>query len=104
LIDHLGSYIFNGPDGPSIDQHLVLGVSLGGHAAWQVLFNEPRVAAAVVIIGCPDYMRKFFLLYCITNCIFSLLLVKNPQYVKVCQYITTSYQVCFGITILSRAS
>jgi hypothetical protein len=67
LIDHLGSYIFNGPDGPSIDQHLVLGVSLGGHAAWQVFFNEPRVTAAVVIIGCPDYMRKFVLLYCITK-------------------------------------
>jgi len=52
------SYIFQGPDEPSIDQHLVLGISLGGHSAWQVLFNEPRVTAAVIIIGCPDYMRK----------------------------------------------
>jgi hypothetical protein len=42
----------------------VLGVSLGGHAAWQVFFNEPRVTAAVVIIGCPDYIRESFLLYC----------------------------------------
>jgi pimeloyl-ACP methyl ester carboxylesterase len=58
LIDHLESYIFNGIDDRSIDQHLVLGISLGGHAAWQVLFNEPRVTAAIVIIGCPDYMRK----------------------------------------------
>ena len=58
LIDHLGSYVFNGPDAPLIEQHLVLGISLGGHAAWQVLFNEPRVTAAVVIIGCPDYMSK----------------------------------------------
>lgn len=41
----------------------MLGVSLGGHAAWQVLFNEPRVTAAVVIIGCPDYMRKFLISY-----------------------------------------
>jgi len=57
LIDHLGSYIFHGSDAPSIDQHLVLGISLGGHAAWQVLFNEPRVTAAVVVIGCPDYIR-----------------------------------------------
>lgn len=24
----------------------------------KVLFNEPQVTAAVVIIGCPDYMRK----------------------------------------------
>ncbi|PMD44344.1 hypothetical protein L207DRAFT_542135 [Hyaloscypha variabilis F] len=57
LIDHLGSFIFLGPDAPSIDQHLVLGISLGGHAAWQVFFNEPRVTATIVIIGCPDYMR-----------------------------------------------
>lgn len=41
-----------------IDQHLVLGVSLGGHSAWQLMFAEPRVTAAVVVIGCPDYMRK----------------------------------------------
>jgi dienelactone hydrolase len=36
-----------------------MGVSLGGHAAWQVLFNDPRVTAGVVIIGCPDYMSEF---------------------------------------------
>ncbi|CZT41318.1 uncharacterized protein RSE6_01041 [Rhynchosporium secalis] len=57
LIDHLGSYIFLGPDDPAVTQHLVMGISLGGHAAWQVLFNEPRVTAGVVIIGCPDYMN-----------------------------------------------
>jgi len=57
LIDHLGAYIFNGPDDRVLDQHFVLGISLGGHAAWQVLFNEPRITAAVVVIGCPDYMR-----------------------------------------------
>ncbi|TVY88651.1 hypothetical protein LAWI1_G006771, partial [Lachnellula willkommii] len=56
LIDHLGSYVFNEPDSPPIEQHLVMGISLGGHAAWQVLFNDPRVTAGVVIIGCPDYM------------------------------------------------
>jgi pimeloyl-ACP methyl ester carboxylesterase len=59
LIDHLESYIFTAAKAPIIDQHLVLGVSLGGHAAWQVFFNEPRVTAAIVIIGCPDYMRMF---------------------------------------------
>ncbi|TVY21453.1 hypothetical protein LARI1_G000587 [Lachnellula arida] len=57
LIDHLGSYVFNEPDSPPIEQHMVMGVSLGGHAAWQVLFNDPRVMAGVVIVGCPDYMR-----------------------------------------------
>jgi hypothetical protein len=58
LIDHIGSYILTSPDDPTINQHFVLGVSLGGHAAWQCLFGEPRITAAVVIIGCPDYMRK----------------------------------------------
>ncbi|KUJ11804.1 uncharacterized protein LY89DRAFT_699853 [Mollisia scopiformis] len=57
LIDHIGAYILNGPNDPLLEQHFVLGISLGGHAAWQVIFNEPRVTAAVVIIGCPDYMR-----------------------------------------------
>jgi len=57
LINHLGSYVFNEPDAPPIEQHLVMGISLGGHAAWQVLFGDPRVTAGVVVIGCPDYMR-----------------------------------------------
>lgn len=59
LMDHLGSYVFSTPGEPVIEQHFVMGISLGGHAAWQVLFHEPRVSAAVVIIGCPDYMREF---------------------------------------------
>lgn len=59
LIDHLGSYIFHGPENPSITQHLVMGISLGGHAAWQVLFNEPRVTAGIIIIGCPDYTSEY---------------------------------------------
>jgi hypothetical protein len=61
LIDHLGSFVFNEHEGKpkiTIDRHFVLGVSLGGHAAWQLLFSEPRIEAAVVIIGCPDYMRE----------------------------------------------
>jgi pimeloyl-ACP methyl ester carboxylesterase len=37
--------------------HLVLGVSLGGHAAWHTLLHDPRVAAGVVVIGCPDFAR-----------------------------------------------
>ncbi|KAI9736843.1 MAG: hypothetical protein M1818_005894 [Claussenomyces sp. TS43310] len=54
LMDQLESYLERRV---VVVQHLVLGVSLGGHTAWQVLFREPRVAAAVVINGCPDYMR-----------------------------------------------
>ena len=37
--------------------NLVLGVSLGGHAAWLCLLHDPRITTAVVIIGCPDYVR-----------------------------------------------
>ena len=35
--------------------HIVLGVSLGGHSAWQCLFHDARVTAAIIVIGCPDY-------------------------------------------------
>ncbi|RKF81230.1 putative alpha beta hydrolase fold-containing protein [Golovinomyces cichoracearum] len=55
LIDHLGSYIFQEPDSPKINHHLILGVSLGGHSAWQVLLDDSRVHSGVIIIGCPDY-------------------------------------------------
>ena len=37
--------------------NLVLGVSLGGHAAWHCVVHDPRITTAVVIIGCPDYIR-----------------------------------------------
>ncbi len=35
---------------------MVCGISLGGHAAWQCLIQDPRITAAIVIIGCPDYI------------------------------------------------
>ncbi|KAH8671201.1 Alpha/Beta hydrolase protein [Xylariales sp. PMI_506] len=65
LLDSLEGYIFGNGYGPgkradgkprNIDQHLALGVSLGGHSVWQTLFAEPRVTAGVIVIGCPDYM------------------------------------------------
>ena len=59
LMDHLGSYIFPEPDSPVLNENLVLGISLGGHSTWQVLFHEPRITAGVVIIGCSDYMCKY---------------------------------------------
>ncbi|OLN86453.1 hypothetical protein CCHL11_06412 [Colletotrichum chlorophyti] len=62
LIDVVEGYVKlelagRGVDGAAwkIDQHLVLGVSLGGHSAWQTLFRDERVEAGVVAIGCPDY-------------------------------------------------
>ncbi|KAF2683082.1 hypothetical protein K458DRAFT_419299 [Lentithecium fluviatile CBS 122367] len=61
LISHLESYIFTSPSPstttPKITQHLVLGISLGGHAAWHCILSDPRITAAVVGIGCPDYTR-----------------------------------------------
>ncbi|KAI1370498.1 Alpha/Beta hydrolase protein [Hypoxylon crocopeplum] len=65
LLDALEGYLFGAghghgamPDGGKryIDHNMVLGVSLGGHTAWQTLFAEPRVTAGVIVIGCPDYM------------------------------------------------
>ena len=61
LMDHLGSYVFHGAETPTIDDHMVIGYSLGGHASWQLFFNEPRITAAVVIVGCPDYASKDFI-------------------------------------------
>ncbi|KAI1812552.1 hypothetical protein GGS20DRAFT_18656 [Poronia punctata] len=57
LLDLLEGYLFPGGN-RCIDSNLVLGVSLGGHCAWQLLFNEPRITAGVIVIGCPDYMSK----------------------------------------------
>ncbi|PVH98006.1 hypothetical protein DM02DRAFT_61821 [Periconia macrospinosa] len=57
LITYLESYIFQTPSSPKITQHLVLGISLGGHAAWHCILADARITAAVVGIGCPDYTR-----------------------------------------------
>ncbi|KAI2630138.1 hypothetical protein GGS21DRAFT_217760 [Xylaria nigripes] len=66
LLDLLEGYLFGAgtglgasPEGQArhIDSNLVLGISLGGHSAWQLLFAEPRVTAGVMVIGCPNYMN-----------------------------------------------
>lgn len=54
LIDYLPAFVFPKP-GRRVTENLVLGVSLGGHAAWSCILHEPRISAGVVIIGCPDY-------------------------------------------------
>jgi pimeloyl-ACP methyl ester carboxylesterase len=53
---YLPSYIFP-QSKQTVTENLVLGISLGGHAAWLSLLHEPSVTAAVAIIGCPDYTR-----------------------------------------------
>lgn len=58
LLDHITSYIFpDASDNRKITQNIVFGISLGGHAAWHVLMQDPRFSAAIVTIGCPDYTR-----------------------------------------------
>ena len=53
-MSHVETYLF--PRGQRhISKHIVLGVSLGGHAAWLSLFHEPRVTAGIVVIGCCDF-------------------------------------------------
>ncbi|CAI6342449.1 unnamed protein product [Periconia digitata] len=57
LLSYLPGYILNTPSSPKITKNLVLGISLGGHAAWHCVLADPRITAAVVGIGCPDYTR-----------------------------------------------
>lgn len=56
LVTYLPAYVF-----PREQHHLVsnfvLGVSLGGHAAWHCVLQDPRITTAVVVIGCADYVR-----------------------------------------------
>ena len=55
-MNYITSYVFPTSEHPIVD-HLVLGVSLGGHAAWHCITHDPRITTAIVIIGCPDYIR-----------------------------------------------
>lgn len=56
LLDYLPTYVFPG-NSHTISDNIILGVSLGGHSAWQCTFHEKRFDAAVIVIGCPDYCR-----------------------------------------------
>jgi pimeloyl-ACP methyl ester carboxylesterase len=52
LITYLPSYLpFR------LAEHWCGGVSLGGHASWHVIMHDPRVTAAIIVIGCADYTR-----------------------------------------------
>jgi pimeloyl-ACP methyl ester carboxylesterase len=56
LITYLAAYIFP-TSTHTLTDHLVLGVSLGGHAAWHCILHDRRITTAIVIIGCPDYFH-----------------------------------------------
>ena len=55
LMDMVEGYLF--ADGKTVvTNHVFLGVSLGGHSGWQLMFTDERVKAAVLVVGCPDFM------------------------------------------------
>ncbi|KZV73126.1 hypothetical protein PENSPDRAFT_742562 [Peniophora sp. CONT] len=55
LIDFLPAYLFPS-DERTITTWGMLGVSLGGHATWLTLKNDPRLTVGIPVIGCPDYL------------------------------------------------
>lgn len=56
VLDHLAAYVF--PHGEHrIVQNLILGISLGAHAAWQSVMQDVRIGAAIIALGCPDFRR-----------------------------------------------
>ncbi|KAH8981585.1 Alpha/Beta hydrolase protein [Lactarius hatsudake] len=55
LIDVLPSYVFP-HDERTIGEWVLAGFSLGGHATWLALRNEPRIRIGIPICGCVDYL------------------------------------------------
>ena len=53
LVTFLPHYLFPRGEG-RVENWICTGVSLGGHATYCVLSDDERVAAGVVVIGCPD--------------------------------------------------
>ncbi|KZT59542.1 hypothetical protein CALCODRAFT_507427 [Calocera cornea HHB12733] len=58
LIDFLPPYLYPN-DERTIDVWIAAGVSLGGHATWVALANEPRITIGIPIIGSPNYIKLF---------------------------------------------
>jgi len=58
LIDFLPPYLYPN-DERIIDLWIAAGVSLGGHATWVALANEPRITIGIPIIGSPNYIKLF---------------------------------------------
>lgn len=54
IIDMLSSYLFP-HDERRVEPWVVSGKSLGGHATWHCLANDPRVHIGLPFIGMPDY-------------------------------------------------
>ncbi|EJT97445.1 hypothetical protein DACRYDRAFT_72347 [Dacryopinax primogenitus] len=58
LIDFLPPYLYP-MDERTIDLWTAAGVSLGGHATWVALANEPRLTVGIPIIGAPNFIPLF---------------------------------------------
>lgn len=56
LITYLPAYLFP-KDQRTIVTNMVLGISLGAHAAWHCILHDDSITTAVTIIGCADYYR-----------------------------------------------
>ena len=56
LIEVLDCCVFPKAD-RRITNNLVVGVSLGAHAAWNIIMHEPRVKTGIIVVGCPDYVN-----------------------------------------------
>ncbi|CAO1627264.1 unnamed protein product [Parajaminaea phylloscopi] len=56
LVAMLPPYLFPHDD-RSITKWCVTGKSLGGHATWHVLKDEPQITVGVSFIGCPDFSK-----------------------------------------------
>lgn len=48
-----------------VEGNVVLGWSLGGHAAWQAWMGEERLDGVVIIVGCADFVSKFCCPWCL---------------------------------------
>ncbi|KAI9462164.1 hypothetical protein F5148DRAFT_234996 [Russula earlei] len=55
LIEVLPTFLFPN-DERTIDEWVLAGFSLGGHATWLALRHEPRIRIGISICGCPEYL------------------------------------------------
>lgn len=77
-----------------VDGHVCLGWSLGGHSAWQAWFGEERIDAAVVVVGCPDYIGTF---YCNCYSYLSVAVISFPVEIRrprhLCRHLPTDADI-----------
>ncbi|QRV81961.1 hypothetical protein RhiJN_09976 [Ceratobasidium sp. AG-Ba] len=55
LVAHLQPLLFP-YDEQKIDKWMVMGISLGGHAAWHIGAHDPRISLLIPVVGSPSYL------------------------------------------------